>query len=354
MRITQGLLIGAAVVAFGGVGLWQLGCDDEPTGPRPPEGPKDYVLYWNRTGYDSAFFSYHTLSERLDTFYLPGSQIYDMNVSADGSRLYISYSDKTRVISTLNHKVLADLPYSGWYGVSISPDNRYFAVHSGNLRILSTADYSVVFQDTLAFRTTAFSADGHRLYAPGPWSPCRSVYRLDLRHGFQSDFICIPDDISISKVIPSRDEKLLFMFRSSGSCYWLFDVFDVEGDSLVFRDVVAPGCGDMVVTPDNESVFFTGPGDAHGWPPVVYSVARYGIRNQTVDSLVFWSICGVDYPTGAIGSDLVITPDGRLLAVVDLNPSRLTLFDCQLGDTARVLCFPGITGFWHVTCQSAR
>ena len=354
MRIARGLLVVVAAAAIGVAGVWLFGCDDNPTEPKPPEGPKDYVLYWNRNGYDSTFFGYHTLSERLDTFCVPGSRIYDMNASADGRRLYISYSDKTSVVSTVNGKVLADLPYSGWYGVTVSPDNRYIAVHSGNLRILSTLDYSVVFEDTLAFWRTSFSADGHRLYAFGPASPCRLVYRLDLRNGFQSDFICVPDDIPIYKVIPSTDEKLLFMFRSLGSCNMLFDVFDVAGDSLVFRDLVAPGCGDMVVAPDNENVYFTGPGDLHGWPPAAYSVARYSVEDRTVDSLTFWSICGFDFPTGAIGSDLALTPDGRFLAVADADPhNRLTLFDCQLGDTAGVLCFPGIS-FWYVTCQNGR
>jgi len=354
MQIAKGLVVVAVAAAIGVVSLWQFGCDENPTGPKPYK-PKDYVLYWSRNRDDSAFFAYHTLSQRLDTFYVPGTRVYDMNTSADGRRLYISYSDKTRVISTVDHRPLVDLPYSGGYGVTVSPDNRYIAVHSGNLRILSTRDYSVVFEDTLAFWRTAFSANGHTLYAFGPASPCRLVYRLDLRNGFQSDFICVPDDIPISRVVPSIDEKLLFMFRSLGSCNMLFDVFDVAGDSLVFRDLVAPGCGDMVVSPDNRYVFFTGPGDLHGWPPPAYSIARYSIEDRTVDSLVFWSICGSDLPSGAIGSDLAITPDGRFLATVDADPHvRLTLYDCQLDDTAKVLCSPEIKGFWYVTCQNAR
>jgi dipeptidyl aminopeptidase/acylaminoacyl peptidase len=353
MRVAKGVVVVAVAAAIGVVSLWQFGCDENPTGPKPYK-PKDYVLYWNRNGYDSAFFAYYTLSQRLDTFYMPGTRVYDMNTSADGRRLYISYSDKTRVISTVDHRPLVDLPYSGGYGVTVSPDNRYIAVHSGNLRILSTRDYSVVFEDTLAFWRTAFSANGHTLYAFGPASPCRLVYRLDLRNGFQSDFICVPDDIPISRVVPSIDEKLLFMFRSLGSCNMLFDVFDVAGDSLVFRDAVAPGCGDLVVSPDNRYVYFTGPGDLHGWPPLAYSFAKYDIRNRTIDSLQYWSVCGDTVSHGFAGENLVITPDGHFLAVGECSlQSRMVLYDSWLGDTVKVECWP-FTTFWYLTCQNAR
>ncbi|MEW5796382.1 MAG: hypothetical protein AB1772_08460 [Candidatus Zixiibacteriota bacterium] len=353
MRVTKGLFIGVVATGLGLACLWPFGCDDNPTKP-PPVEAKNYVFYWNRYVTDSTFFGYHTLTGEIDSFFIPGTQVYDMNVSADGRRLFISYSDKTRVFGTEDYKPIVDLPYSGWYGVAVSPDNRYVAVQSGNLRIISSQNYSVVYQDTLGVNRSIFSANGSRLYAPGASSSCRSIYRLDLEKGFESDSICIPDDFPVFRVVPSRDEKLLFIFRSLGNCYMYLDVFDVAGDSLMFRDLVAPGCGDMAVSPDKEHLYFTGPGDLHGWPPHAYSFARYHIGNKIIDSIWSASICEFSDPTPAFGSDLALTPDGRTLAITDgIVRNRLVLYDCQLQDTIRVLCFPGI-GFWHVTCRNGR
>lgn len=353
MRTAKGLLA-AGLFFFGGLlCLWASGCHDKPTEPRPVT-PKDYVLYWAKNVDDSTFYAYHTTTGEIDSFNMPGTRIYDMNVSADGDRVYISYSDKTRVVRVLDFTPIVDLPYSGWYGVAVSPDNRFVAIQSNLLRIVCAHDYSVVYQDTLPVYRGIFSFDGRHLYAPGPTTPCRSVYRLDLDHGFKSDFICVPDDFMIYRIVPSTDEKLLFMFRSLGNCYMFFDIFDVASDSLLFRDPVAPGCGDMVASPDNQYLYFTGPGDLHGWPPPAYSVARYGVKNITIDSILWSSVCKFDFPTGIVGSDLALTPDGRTLAVVDgLARNRLLFYDTQLGDTARVLCRPG-DGFWHVTCQNGR
>ena len=340
------------VLALAGLALvWSFGCDEKPTDPGEG-GPKDYVLYWNRYGDDSAFFGYHTLTGQIDSFFLPSALIYDMKASADGELLYISYRYKISVVRTRDFKLVADLPYSGFLGVAVSPDNRHIAVQGSNLRILSTTDFSVVFQDTIGVYRSVFSANGLRLYAPGPESSCPSVYRLDLEHGFRSKITCFPDPYPIRQVAPSRDEKLLFMFRYLGSCYMLFDVFDRCGDSLVFRDLVAPGCGDMVVSHDNRFVYFTGPGDKHGWPPPAYTFARYGIRDKTVDSLLFWSVCGYDFPTGIIGHYLTLTPDDRFLAINEPYPHvRVLVFNCQSEDTAKTLCIPGME-FWHLTCQN--
>jgi len=354
MHIAKGLLFGVVATGFGLALSWAFGCHDKPTQPRPVT-PRDYALYWAKNVDDSTFYAYHTLTGEIDSFNMPGTRIYDMNVSADGDRVYVSYSDKTKVVGARDFTPIVDLPYSGWYGVAISPDNRFIAIQSGHLRIVRAQDYSVVYEDSLSVYRGVFSADGHRLYAPGPTSPCRSVYCLDLYDGFKTKYICVPDSYQISRVAPSLDERYLFMLRDLGNCSMFFDVFDATRDSLVFRDLMMPGCGDMTVSPDNQYVYLTGPGSILIGPPPAYTFARFAVDDAKIDSLVYWSTyCGLDVLTGIVGSDLTLTPDGRILAIVDgLVRNRLLLYDTQLGDTMRVLCRLG-AGYWHLTCQNGR
>jgi hypothetical protein len=127
MRIAKGWLLAGFLLIGGLVCLWLAGCDDDnPTKPVDP-GPRDYVFYWNRNGYDSAFFGYHTLTGQIDSFSLPAAEITDLDVSADGRRVYISYTDKTKVVRASDFSPVIDLPYAS-FGIAVSPDNRYIAV----------------------------------------------------------------------------------------------------------------------------------------------------------------------------------------------------------------------------------
>jgi len=354
MRVAKGLVVVTVAAAIGAACLWQFGCDENPTGPKPYK-PKDYVLYWNNTGYGPTCYAYHTLSRRLDTFNIPADRIWDMKASADGKRLFVRYSEKISVISTTDWYTIADLPYPGLWGLAVSPDDRYLALHGGSLRVLSACDYSLLFLDTLTMNNGVFSANGKRYYAPGPTSTCCSVYRLDLENEFKVDYICVPDGYRIASVVPSIDERYLFMFRDIGDCDMLFDVFDVAGDSLFFRDLVIPGCGDMVVSRDNQYVYFTGPGSILIGSPPVYTFARFSLREAKIDSLLYWSTyCGLDISTGIIGDNIVMIPDGRLLAVSEFTGlNRLVIYDCLKRDTVAVECWIG-AGFHYLTCQNGK
>ncbi|MEW5796379.1 MAG: hypothetical protein AB1772_08445 [Candidatus Zixiibacteriota bacterium] len=355
MRITKGHLLSGLLGCGGLVWLWVSGCEDKPTEPRPPEPQTmDYVLYWSKNQDDSVFLAYHTLTGELDTFYLQGSRVFGLKASADGKRLFIDYADRIRVVNTAEWYVSADLPYSGSSHLAVSPDNQHLAVQGESLRIIAACDYSLLFSDTLATDMGVFTVDGKRFYAPGPSTRCRSIYRLDLAGGFNVDYICVPDEYRIFRVVPSVDERLLFMFRDLGDCYMLFDVFDIAADSLVFRDLVAPGCGDIVVSPDNDYVYFTGPGSILVGPPPAYTFARYSLGEKQIDSLIFWSTCDLPFPTGILGDNIAMIPNGRLLAVTEFaGLNRLVLYDCREKDTLTVECLIG-AGFYHLTCQNAR
>jgi hypothetical protein len=213
----------------------------------------------------------------------------------------------------------------------------------------------MVFEDTIVgVWHPVFSADGSYLYAIGPDSLCPSIYELDLRHGFHSRLICMSDTYPIRKVVPSRDRKWLFMFRHIYNSHMYLDVYDREGDSLNFRDLVAPGYGDMAVSPDNKYLYFTGPGNIFDWPPVSYSFARYSIREHKIDSFIVAGSCLFGEPTGVMGSDLAMTPDGRYLAISDKNPHNwLLIYDCLIGDTVTSICLSNVE-FWYLTCQNGR
>lgn len=353
MRRTKGLgFIG--LVAVSTVAWWLVnGCDKKPTDPPPePEPPKDYIVYGHDWLADSIFYAYHVLTGQLDTIAIPGQRVYDLDVSADGNRLYIRYLNFVRVVDTDDFSTIIELPYRSSWGVSVSPDNRYIALHGGGFRILETQDYSVVFLDTVGSYDGVFSANGSRYYGVSLSTECAEVQIVDLERDFNVGRVCLPDDYRFYSLIPSPDERYLYMFRSLGDCYAFLDVYDLEGDSLMSRKGVAPACGDMAITPDGRSLFFTGPGDMHGWPPATYTFAHYDVATQSVDSALYFSHCAGLY-AGMIGSDLVITPDGQFVATSSSSGSRLIIYDVMLGDTTAIKCIGGC-GPVGLTVQNGR
>ena len=118
MRIAQGLLVVVAALAVGVVGVWQLGCEDKPTEPRPPSEPKDYPVYLY-SNFNSTLWVFHPSTQEFDSTIIPfGDVIRDVTVSADGELLYFSQGDRVFVYTADSLRFVTELPYGARRGTA--------------------------------------------------------------------------------------------------------------------------------------------------------------------------------------------------------------------------------------------
>jgi DNA-binding beta-propeller fold protein YncE len=354
MRIAQGLMIGAVAGAIGVACLWQFGCEDKPTEPKPPDEPKDYVVYcWDGSS-ALEYFGYHPQTGKLDSFSAPTYAWNGFTVSSDGKRLFSAERTRTLVIDLATLEPIAELPYTAGRGICCSPDGRYVALKGGtNLHVLSCQDYSLVYFDSaVMLRGGWFSPDGDRFYA-ATGDSLAIVYQLDLANGFTVSCDTLSDRVYLCHMLPSPDETKWFLYRQFNAYQHSFEAYDVQLDSVIFRDYLLPGDGEMVVTPDVHYVFYTQPGppqmDFTGPPHFTVFDAW---RNR-IDRLV--SVTGmVDgiNPEYLPLNELAITPDGRWLIVGGFYPAdQFVVFDIATLNLVRLVTIPD-NGIRSYTCQA--
>ncbi|HUV31630.1 MAG TPA: hypothetical protein VMY05_11150 [Acidobacteriota bacterium] len=344
MRLKTSKFVAVIVPAL--VGGW-AGCgDDRPAAPTTP--PKDYIVYmWDRA---SHYLAYHAATGRLDT--LPPEALHpsDLDVAADGKRLYIRRSDTVTILDASDYSVLGELPYPGRGPVTVSPDNQHLVISTGDLYLLRTSDYAVVYHDTDAVTTGCFSADGGRFYATGAYQGCQYVYRLDLTtHAVTRT--CLPDGYQTFQILASLDEKFLFLYRRIMHDMFWFDVYDVAADSFVFRKILIPGFGKMTLGLQGSYVYFSSPGQLNSDNACFMAFFTYDITNRTVDSTYAEGRC-LGYRIGFVCQELVITPDGRyLIGFKHFSPFGM-LYDLQADAVTASICLDLGTCGTYLTCQT--
>jgi len=111
-----------------------------------------------------------------------------------------------------------------------------------------------------------------------------------------------------------------------------FEVYDVATDSIIFRDILIPGAGDIALTSDGKYVFYTNPGVHGGEPPSPGTFTIFDVtRNQIHDSVSAfdyvphnWCFCPP--------CRLAVTPDNRWLVVsggIGMGQYVLYLYDIR-------------------------
>ncbi|MEW5796381.1 MAG: hypothetical protein AB1772_08455 [Candidatus Zixiibacteriota bacterium] len=315
MRVTKGLFFGAVATGLGLACLWPYGCNKRPT---KPEQPKEYPVYVGDLA-GPRLFTYYPSTRRVDSATIPWEANWGITASADGKCLYLATDSNVVVIDPSTRSVLAELPYQRSRSVVVSPDNQLVAITGNDLFILSTVDYSVLFSDTDMTEYGRFSSDSKTFYCAAGWSTSTRgfVYKVDLAHG-QFPVARLPmADGGVVHVVPSLDEANLFLYLDLSPLWtWAFEVYNVATDSIIFRDIMVPGAGEIAMTSGGKYVFYTNPGVHSGEPPppgtfTVFDVAKNQIHN---------TVSAYDYvpPTwcGCPPYTMAVTPDDRWLVLL--------------------------------------
>jgi len=302
------------LVAAIGLCLYFAGCGGKK--PVEPEEPKDYVVYFRDGSVNGSYYSYHPATGQLDTFMIPAHALWQLEISADGKRLYAHGEQSIGVVDIQTLELLEELPYVGM--IAFSPDNQLVAIQGDSLHILSTADYSVFFEDTISVWGGCFSCDSKKLYCCGRSDSEPVVYIVDLGAGPSITSKPFSDASLMVKVMPSHDESKWFLFRRSGyPNITFFDVYDVQADSIIFRDWLIPTSSSMALTPDGRYVFYTVPDTPSDGDPeapsffTVFDVEKNRIR-MLISTVGF--IDGFNPIYMPVGG-LAMTPDGQWLIV---------------------------------------
>jgi len=318
---------------------------DFPMAHRPDDYP---VYFWG--GIDDLYGVYRVQSRLLDTFRLDLEEPRDLDVSADGSLLYIRMPQSVVVVSTTTLLTVTELPYPSLWPVAVSPDGRHIALQTGDLYILRTSDYSVVHNDTDGVTNGAFSQDGNRFYADGGSDLGQLIYKVDLANDFAVTRTYVPGSYAISMMRPSRDESLWFLYRNVSWDESRFDVYDVAIDSIIFYDWLSPGKGTLLPSVDSDRMFSTSPGTLLAGTPSPYAFAAYNIASQTVDSVSIASDCD-GHPVYFRCGILAVTPDGRFLIGDNFNYGiGMMIYDLHADSLDTCVCPP--CAEYYLSCQT--
>jgi hypothetical protein len=249
---------------------------------------------------------------------------------------------------------IAELPFEADGGIAVSPDNSMTALYGDTLRILSTADYSVLYEDTSgAVGECRFSADSRKLYCVGG-GISYSVLMVDIGNNYAKAVKDFPEDAQVSCVRVSPDETRWFLYRIRPNGYGIFEVYDVAADSIIFRNYLSYGYGCLEVSPDGKYAFITEAGDylyGGGSPYLtVYDTESNRIRMMASTIGIGDGINPNDMTLG----QMAVTPDSKWLVAekafggksfIGFNIERLEIDDYVEMDNHGVI---------SPTCQNSK
>jgi DNA-binding beta-propeller fold protein YncE len=343
------LLPTVAIVAA----LYLPGCDDKPTEPRLA---KDYPVYFCQPDIDPMLFVYHPVTRQIDSIDIPWKPKEGVTVSADGKRLYLAQRKSVVVVDTDSLSLIAELPYEPDDPIGVSPDGRMIAIADGGLHVLDAADYTVVFQDTTPVIHCVFSADGGKLYCAGKGS--NFVYKVDLCDSTypvsRKEFA----DGMMIHVVPSIDESKWFLYLQFSTFGFVFEVYDVFTDSVIFTDVLVPGYGHIAITPDGKYAFYTNACRDGTLFPQILGFTVFDIEANEINRVV--SDIGFFTDSNWIGPPywLAVTPDSRWLAMTGgckIAQTVLYLYDIRREQLAHREAWGGSGHFFtNLTVQSKK
>jgi DNA-binding beta-propeller fold protein YncE len=152
-------------------------------------------------------------------------------------------------------------------------------------------------------------------WSPGPPDPF--AYRVDLADTLSPVTRKTFPDGSPLQLVPSLDEKKWFLYLKFSTFGCLFAVYDTLTDSIIFRDYLTPGTGDLELTPNGRYVFYTNPGTMLDGPQPPFSFTAYDVEKNEIHRVI--STIGVfdePYDVGVPVGEICITPDGRWLVAI--------------------------------------
>jgi len=284
--------------------------------PDEPEEPKDYTVYFHNGAWPDAYFEFHPLTGALDSFRLPVEQHWQMSVSADGKKLFIPELSSVTVVDIETRTILVRLPYKANGGVAVSPDGELLAVLGEDLHILRISDFSVVFHDTDWVKQGRFGSNSKSFYcgSGGLVTPL-AAYKVALDSGFTVTRRVFSDG-NVSRIIPSHDETKWFLYLYAFRDLSWLEVYNVTFDSIVYREPLVPGIGDIELTPDERFLFYTNSAFQISGVPAPDSFYVFDIENNHRHAAIPGFVVnetGDTLPRSP--GEMTITPDGRWLVM---------------------------------------
>ncbi|MFH1688100.1 MAG: hypothetical protein ABIE70_11355 [bacterium] len=305
--------------------LYVPACNDKPTQPPPPEPEKDYVVWFYDANTQGGVYGVHTLTGAIDSFTVPINPHYGLDVSADGTRLYVGDGNSTYAIDLDSTHHTEVIPYPAPHGICVSPDGSLIALLGNDVYILDAADNSPLFYDTSRATDGCFAVDSNILYCV---TDPAEILRLNADDGFSISRSPVPRS-GTYQVVPCHSESKLYYYSIISDCYYRIDGFDLAGDSMSFGTNVSPGWGMLDITKDGRYLVYTNSGWwlTYCWDPPMEltfvdiaadSIARRISTTGFVDGSVpqYWS-----------AANFALTPDGRWLVAADWRDSLLIMLN---------------------------
>lgn len=264
----------------------------------------------------------------VDSFQLAEQPLQKPVASGRSRRLFVPFADSVAVVNLGASTGSGIWPAPAEAGISVSGDERYLAVFGFQLVVLRLSDGKIVFQDTTNVLRGSFSPDERFLYAVWPHgSGGRSVRQIDLADSSVADLGLLPNG-GLPQIVASREVGRFYIYQSVGAYTYVFTHYDVMHDSALYTRQLQPGEGTMVVTPDEEFVFYTSPGSiisngnaAPPWPFVgVYDCAgHYAVTDISTSGIYDSTGQTIDEAM----KSLQMTADGRWLTGLSLLGDHL-------------------------------
>ncbi|MBI5267537.1 MAG: hypothetical protein HY851_09930 [candidate division Zixibacteria bacterium] len=305
---------------------------------------QSYTAYFydNRGAAEKPYFRYRYPADSLDSFALPIAA-GELDVSIDGGKLYVRNRTGgfVKIYSTKTLNEVGQLP---WGRIALSPDNRLVAISGEDLWIYRTSDYSAVFHDTDAVGGGRFTRDGRRYWDKGG----DYLYRVDLTSRYKvRRYPVTRSPIGENQVAFTADERSFFFLNGVADYVDIFRHYDLSADSVLFSDLVVPGQGDLVVSPDGQRVYYSSPGSLISYPRS-YSYCVYTAEARDRDSVVLGYDCwGSVYLFDPY--QLSVTSDGRFLFGLSLWGGTAELIDAETNVPEKTICVGLPTGLRYPT-----
>lgn len=220
--------------------------------------------------------------------------------------------------------------------LTISDDGQHLAAGGdNNLRILRTSDLESVFSSDDDAGWGVFTDSGYTFTCGTGGDDNGSVVICKYTDANWSRTTkAIDPNLSIAQVGMSPDGARWYLYSRQGPLYtWSFDVYDPMLDSLIFTDILVPGAGSLVPSPDGRYVFYNNPGTIMTGPSPPSTFSIYDVAQNTriaeVDTRVLVDSTGQESYNPF---SMVVTPDSRWLVMMDALPEtchRLVVYDIK-------------------------
>jgi hypothetical protein len=207
--------------------------------------------------------------------------------------------------------------------IAVSPDGQLLAVrsHEGGFSIVRSSDYSPVFQDTGLAVRGVFRDNCKRFYAGSIHVDLEGTPKVIRRWSCPFGWLY--------GLVPSKDETIWYLYVKISPLFdFEFIAYDPAADSVLYRQYLTPGYGEIELGPDSSRVFFTNAGQGcismGPYPPPFFHV--YDPETNSADDTV-WTIdaCAEPQPI----SQMEFTPDGKWLVAIHNGFGIILTYDAR-------------------------